>query len=798
MTRRALAQPRFTRRLVLLAPLVSSVLAFQGSVVGQTENRWIGPNNGEFATVTNWSTGKAPLTTERIVYDLPGSATVLYEAGSRDIDSLRVDNGVFALDLGDAATRFRTTNNSLGVSVGSVDHQSATLVIRNGGLIDQNDSGAARSIGSSAQAVGTVIVSLDGSWLHTGANTVGLLVGDEGQGTLVVERNGLATGQFLAVGNYGQGALTIKDDGVVRMDDDILVGRQVGGAGAVVVAGNGLLEQTTANSTLSIGGNASSAQGSGSVELRQAGVVKLAAGSSVDVWGGGELNLNGGVLVADKLNLRGGSFNWSAGRIQGVSGNMDLVTVGGDDLQRSTLSLHAGNDLTLDQTLTVSAFGTFELAGGKFSVASVANSGKFVYRAGELEVRSQALTLATGQLLGNALSLATGDRLAVTQGLTVAAGSRLTLSGGTVAGGTLANAGTISGSGRVENKLENGATGQVIVRSGDWLTFAAPADAAAHTNQGDLFLDNGTLQFDRTVSNAATGRILGRGELLLGQGLTSTGLLHFDAGVTDVHGNVELLAGARTIVSADGTATFFDDVKNNGDQFTVRAGAAAVFVGMLSGKGIDGPGAVVVDGTLSPGNSPGSMTFGGDLTLGSDSQTKLEIQGFTPGTQHDVVQVAGDLTAGGNLSVSMDSATQAALSTGRTFQLLQFASSTGDFATVEVPDLGGVLALSTANLLVNGQVQVISEVTGDADGNGRTDLSDFGVLKVNFGTSGANWSQGDFDLDGKISLSDFGLLKANFGASAPAAAVPEPQSLLLAALGGVLAWFAHRIRRSSN
>jgi len=795
MIRRALARPRVARRLVLLAPLVSAALAVPGSVLAQTENRWIGPNNGAFGTASNWSLGTVPATSDRIVYDLPGSATALFTGSSRDIDSFRVDNGVFVFDLGDPATRFRTTNNTLGVSVGSIDHQSATFIIRNGGLIDQNDSGAVRSIGSSAQASGTVIVSLDGSWLHTAANTAGLLVGDEGQGTLIVERNGLATGQFLAVGNYGQGSLSVKDDGIVRIDADIFVGRQVGGTGAAVVAGNGLLEQTTANSTLSIGGNTNSAQGSGSVELRQAGVVKLASGSSVDVWAGGELNLNGGVLVADKLNLRGGSFSWSAGRIQGVSGNMDLVSVGGDDLQRSTLSLHAGNDLTLDQTLTVSAFGTFELAGGKFSVASIANSGKFIYRAGDLEVRSQALTLGTGQLLGSAVALATGDRLAVTQGLTVGAGSRLTLSGGTVAGGTLANSGTIAGSGRVENKLENGAAGQVIVRTGDWLTFAAPADAAAHTNQGDIFLDNGTLQFDRTLSNAATGRILGRGELLLGQGLTSSGLLHFDAGVTDIHGDVDLLAGARTIVSADGTATFFDNVKNNGDQFTVRAGASAVFVGTLSGKGIDGPGTVVVDGTLSPGNSPGSMAFGGDLTLGSDSQTKLEILGFTPGTQHDVVQVTGDLSAGGNLSVSIDAATQAALATGSTFQLLQFASSTGSFESVSVPELAGVLTLSTANLLVNGQVQVISEVTGDADGNGRTDLSDFGVLKANFGTSGANWSQGDFDQDSKISLSDFGLLKANFGAAAAATSVPEPQSLLLAALGGILAWVGRRARR---
>lgn len=791
MIRSVVALARVTRSGWISAPLALACLV---STAGAQDNRWVGPNPGLFSDVANWSMGHVPTAGETIVYDLPGGATALYSGASRDIESLRVDNGVFVLDLGDDATRLRTTNNTTGVRIGTVDHQSATLVIRNGGLTDQNDSAAVRSIGYSAQAEGTVVVSLDGVWQHSTVNNSGLLVGDNGIGTLLVERNGLATAQFLAVGNFGQGTLHVTDDGIMRVEDDVLVGRQFGGTGQVVVTGNGILEQTAADSALSIGGNTNSAQGSGRVELREAGLIDLANGSSVDVWAGGELALAGGVLRADKLNLRGGAMTWTAGRIQGASGgNMDLITVGGEDIHRSTLSLHAGNDLTLDQTLSVSAFGAFELAGGKFSVASITNAGAFRYSSGELEVRSQALTLGTGQLLGNVVSLAAGDRLAVTQGLTVAAGARLTLNGGAAAGGTLGNSGLISGSGRIENKLENGASGQVIVRAGDWLHFAAPADAAAHTNQGDLFLDNGTLQFDRALSNGVTGRVLGRGELLLGQGLTSAGLLHFDAGVTDVHGDVELLAGARTIVSAGGTATFFDNVKNNGDQFTVRAGAAAVFVGTLSGQGIDGPGDVIVDGTLSPGNSPGSMAFGGSLSLGPESQTNLEIVGFTSGTEYDQVKIAGELAADGGLTISIDSATQAALSTSDQFQLFEFGSASGDFAEITVPELAGPLAWATSKLLVDGKLHVISVVPGDADGGGSTNLGDFGVLKANFGAGGANWAQGDFDLDGKVSLSDFGILKENFGASA-AAAVPEPSSLALGLLGGLFGWTAFRRR----
>jgi uncharacterized protein (DUF2141 family) len=80
---------------------------------------------------------------------------------------------------------------------------------------------------------------------------------------------------------------------------------------------------------------------------------------------------------------------------------------------------------------------------------------------------------------------------------------------------------------------------------------------------------------------------------------------------------------------------------------------------------------------------------------------------------------------------------------------------------------------------------------GDANGDGIVDLQDFGLLKDNFGmTEGATWGQGDFTGDGAIDLQDFGILKDHFGHTTgdnPVAAVPEPASLSLLALGGLAA-----------
>ncbi len=77
---------------------------------------------------------------------------------------------------------------------------------------------------------------------------------------------------------------------------------------------------------------------------------------------------------------------------------------------------------------------------------------------------------------------------------------------------------------------------------------------------------------------------------------------------------------------------------------------------------------------------------------------------------------------------------------------------------------------------------------GDVNADGKVDLTDFGVLKDNFG-SGTTLAQGDLNGDAKVDLTDFGILKDNFGKSA-AAAVPEPSTALLLALGALAALVA--------
>jgi len=60
-------------------------------------------------------------------------------------------------------------------------------------------------------------------------------------------------------------------------------------------------------------------------------------------------------------------------------------------------------------------------------------------------------------------------------------------------------------------------------------------------------------------------------------------------------------------------------------------------------------GHATIAGRLTPGNSPGTLTFEQGLTLGATSETVMEILGVSVG-QYDVVRITGgDFNAGGTL-----------------------------------------------------------------------------------------------------------------------------------------------------
>ncbi|MEM1012571.1 MAG: endonuclease [Planctomycetota bacterium] len=99
----------------------------------------------------------------------------------------------------------------------------------------------------------------------------------------------------------------------------------------------------------------------------------------------------------------------------------------------------------------------------------------------------------------------------------------------------------------------------------------------------------------------------------------------------------------------------------------------------------------------------------------------------------------------------------------------------------------GFLAGDSLELSVLGEVRL----PGDADGDGAVALSDFGILRANFGTSPDGFVFGDFNRDGNVDLSDFGILRSNFGGTASdlqlldawVSTIPEPAAAGVVLIG---------------
>ncbi len=146
---------------------------------------------------------------------------------------------------------------------------------------------------------------------------------------------------------------------------------------------------------------------------------------------------------------------------------------------------------------------------------------------------------------------------------------------------------------------------------------------------------------------------------------------------------------------------------NNGSgAVTVDAGAT------LGGSGTIG-GAATIKGNLKPGNSPGEITFLGNLTLQSTATVTMEINGASRGVTYDAVTVGNLLTSDGALVLNLGTTFGAG---DYTFDLFSFASTSGSFASVvlagnysgTLTNSGGIWTLSQGN-----ETWSFSQTTGD-------------------------------------------------------------------------------------
>jgi len=513
----------------------------------------------------------------------------------------------------------------------------------------------------------------------------------------------IATGGYLTLGNGGfsgevQGNIAFSDAGELRFNrsNALTFTNAISGAGSVVQQGIGSTTFTTVQGYTGVTRiTAGSLRLEGNGSISASSEIVADANFNVSQVTNPTVNIrslsgaaSGTVTLGDRNLAISNANSVFAGVISGAGARLSL---GGGNLTLSGANIYTGQTTVLSgANLQIGAGGTT----GSIASASVLNNGTLTFS------RSNTLTYA-GSISGSGVVRQAGPGTTVLTGAVLAGGGvqidsgTLSIEGAnsfsgnvnTAAGTTLrfgksqefAYGNVISGAGRLVQS-GTGVNGKLILTSANTFTSGTTIDAgstlqlgsnaAGGGTSGSLIgniANAGTLIVNRSNAFAFAGAISGAGGFIQnGTGKTTL------SGVNTYTGSTQVNAGELAVIGSLGNTNV-----------SVATGA------ILSGTGVIG-GNVNISGSLNPGQSPGTMTILGNLTLSASSISNFELgeAGVVGGANNDLVIVNGALALNGTLNVTAGNAGY--------YRLFNAGNGiTGSFQTVNL--LGGV-AGSTATV----------------------------------------------------------------------------------------------------
>ncbi len=655
--------------------------------------------------------------------------------------------GSQTLALGGTNTYTGTTTISAGtlqlgtggttgsLSTSSAITNNATLAInRSNAVVQGTDFNSVISGTGVFVQRGTGTTTLSGANTYSGGTRANL-------GTLVLSGShtkAAGTTDFLSVNNVGAQNAVLKVTAGTHGFTDINIAEVANARGAVYQSGGDLSTGTTGGIGVRVGSGATSYGyynlSGGTLALNAAQDFQVGGGSGatgvMDVSGGsvttaswivlgrngagnGLLNVTGGSVTSNSNNI---ALNWAntAGSIStlNVGGGAGAASVTGvsnatnyfDVSQSNTAGTTGVTNLLSNGTLTVGrvqssqagSTALFNFNGGTLK-ATATNSGASFMTSGNVDavtVYSGGGTIhnnGTNITIGNALGAATGNgvtSIAVTDGGSGYIGAPMVkITGGTGNTATgyavMADDGTGNGTFKVSS---------IVITSGGTYT----GDPTTVTLSGGGASTAATIGAITTAANTSGGMTF------TGSGTTTLSNTNTYTGKTTISGGSVALGAAGSIANSS-------EIALNGGNFNVSAvaGFSTGASQALTGSGSI-TGDITVGGTLAIGNSPGTITFNDDLTVGAAAVSNFELTSTALGLgTYDLAQGGvgtQTVTFGGTLNLLFSGGTYA---NNSSVQIFDFENYSGDFATVNFSGLGeGQSALFDAS---TGFVTVIPE-----------------------------------------------------------------------------------------
>ena len=357
-------------------------------------------------------------------------------------------------------------------------------------------------------------------------------------------------------------------------------------------------------------------------------------------------------------------------------------------------------------------------------------------------------------------------------GLSVSAGGQLSVSDTT----TVTPTGVLStsGSGEFNSFILSSSGTTALGGTGTFGTLNVTDGTTTVSSQLDVT--------DMTVNSAATlnasAGIAAGGTLTLdGTTVNVTGVADFSTGTgsTSIKNAPDLdIAAAGHLTIQAGGAAFGALTMAAGAQLTLDEdggpGTGAASFDSISGQGAI-HGAVIVTGSLTPGNSVGTISVDGDLTLADGAAYDAEIIGAIAA---DSLVSAGTVTLGANtwLNVIPEGGDDKFLA-GSSYVLVDADAVSGTFANV-TPLGTYVTGDGLTYDAAGGTVTLTLELNlnpGDGNLDGATDVSDRIIWNTNNFTFNTTFTTGDFNNDGATDVSDRIIWNSNnftFASAAPA------------------------------